>query len=83
MLQILREKTSGQSTNAVPLILASYAFFFIVSNLGPYLYNRYLYVPVFVMAGLARHSLEPVKTRKIAREPILGLPAGSIMKVAP
>jgi O-antigen ligase len=82
MLQILREKTSGQSTNAVPLILASYVFFFIVSNLGPYLYNRYLYVPLFVMAGLARHAPEPVKTRNIAREPIVGLPAGSIMKVA-
>jgi O-antigen ligase len=75
MLRVLREKASDSSTGAVRLILASYLFFFIVSNLGPYFYNRYLYVPMFVFAGFAAHLLGPVKARKATRAPLVHLPA--------
>jgi O-antigen ligase len=78
MVRVLREKASEKSIDAVRLILASYVFFFIVSNLGPYLYNRYLYVPMFVFAGFASHSLDPVKARKIARGSLVRLPAENI-----
>ena len=51
--QMLRDlkKPPNKSTNAVRLILACYLAFFVIVNLGPYLYNRYLYIPMFVFAG--------------------------------
>ena len=33
---------------------------FIASNLHPFLYNRYLYVPMFVFAGFAACLRRPV-----------------------
>lgn len=75
MLRVLREKASDSSTDAVRLVLASYVFFFIVSNLGPYFYNRYLYVPMFIFAGFAAHSVGPVKARKFSRASFVHLPA--------
>jgi O-antigen ligase len=50
-------------TNAARLMLACYVCFFIIFNLGPYLYNRYLYIPMFVFAGFAAHVLESVGAR--------------------
>ena len=78
MVRVLREKASEKSLDAVRLILASYVFFFIVSNLGPYLYNRYLYVPMFAFAGFASHAIDPVKLQKIVRGPVVRLTADNI-----
>jgi O-antigen ligase len=69
-LDITRGDASAQSKQAVPLILACYVFFFIVFNLGPYLYNRYLYVPLFVLGGFSLHVLDPTKMRKRVRRTV-------------
>jgi O-antigen ligase len=78
MVQVLRKKSSDDSINAVQLILASYVSFFIIFSLGPYLYNRYLYIPLFVFAGFAAHAAGPIKARKTARQPAVNLPAPDV-----
>ena len=62
MLQLLRKKPSDDLANAVRLILASYVSFFIIFSLGPYLHNRYLYIPMFVFAGFIARVLGPAKS---------------------
>ncbi len=37
-----------------------YASIFIIFNLGPYLYNRYLYLPMCLFAGFTARALGPV-----------------------
>ena len=69
ILQSLRKKPTDKSIDAVRLILACYVFFFIVSNLGPYFYNRYLYVPMFVFAGYVTRTLAPAISRKVVGQP--------------
>jgi O-Antigen ligase len=71
ILQFLKERPADKSIDAVRLILACYVFFFIVFNLGPFLYNRYLYVPMFVFAGFVTRSLGPLTARKFARRPVV------------
>ena len=66
MLLLLNGQIAAKSGDAIRLILACYVFFFIVTNLGPYLYNRYIYVPLFVFGGFAAHALDPMKVRKVA-----------------
>lgn len=68
MLQVLRKKVSDDSTNVVRLILASYMSFFIIFSLGPYLHNRYLYIPMFVFAGFTARLLRPVGSYVVARQ---------------
>lgn len=65
MLQVLREPANS-CTNAVRLMLACYLCFFIVFNLGPYLYNRYLYLPMFVFAGFAANVLRSLEATSAA-----------------
>jgi O-antigen ligase len=67
MLQVLRKKLSDNSANAVRLILAAYVAFFIIFSLGPYLYNRYLYIPMFTFAGFTARLLGPVEARSAPR----------------
>ena len=74
MLQFLKEKSSDKSAGAVRLALACYVFFFIVANLGPYFYNRYLYVPMFVFAGFAAHALNPIKAKQRTPQPAIHFP---------
>jgi 4-amino-4-deoxy-L-arabinose transferase-like glycosyltransferase len=73
IVQSLRQKPVDRSIDAVRLILACYVFFFIVSNLGPYFYNRYIYVPMFVFAGYVSRTLVPVMARKRARQRVAAL----------
>ena len=55
MLGVLKSPPN-RSTNAVRLGLAVYVSIFIIFNLGPYLYNRYLYIPMFLFAGFAARA---------------------------
>ena len=75
MLLLLNRKVAARSGDAIRLILACYVFFFIVTNLGPYLYNRYIYVPLFVFGGFAAHKLDPIKVRKVAPATVLPVTA--------
>jgi O-antigen ligase len=63
-LRGLKEARPSRATEILPLILGCYLFFFIVSNLGPYLYNRYVYVPMFLLAGYAAHVWDESKALK-------------------
>ena len=53
MLRVLKKKASGNSTGTLNLAVATMILLFVVSNLHPVDYNRFLYVPLFVLAGFA------------------------------
>jgi O-antigen ligase len=61
MVQSLRKKDSNHCTNAVRLILATYLSIFVMFSLGPYLYNRYLYIPMFILAGFVSQVWRPTE----------------------
>jgi O-antigen ligase len=65
MLRVLKSQPSNIYTNSVRLVLASYVSFFIILNLGPYLYNRYLYIPMFAFAGFAAHLSRLFATEQV------------------
>jgi O-antigen ligase len=50
---ILKQPLPEQTHNYLRLSLACYVLLFIVSNLGPFDYNRFLYMPLFILAGFA------------------------------
>jgi O-antigen ligase len=58
-LGVLKRKASGNSTGALNLAVASFVLLFVVSNLHPLDYNRFLYLPVFVLAGFAARFPAP------------------------
>jgi O-antigen ligase len=72
MLQLLRERSSGSSSDALRLSLSCFLLLFIISNLGPFDYNRFLYIPLFVFAGFALSVWSPVEKRAIARQQHVG-----------
>ena len=51
--KLLKENLPSPFSDFLRLALASYLLLFIVSNLGPFDYNRFLYVPLFIFAGFA------------------------------
>jgi O-antigen ligase len=77
-LRNLKRNVSERTANMLSLAVAVYVSLFIVANLGPYIYNRYLYVPMFVFAGFAAKSRGPVMARKTSRQTLQRLPAPNI-----
>jgi O-antigen ligase len=68
MLQVLKKRPSGTSSDALRLSLSCFLLLFIISNLGPFDYNRFLYIPLFAFAGFAVSVWSPVETRAIVRQ---------------
>lgn len=66
VVKALRSRPAESSRGILCMALSSYVLLFIVSNVAPILYNRFLYVPIFMFAGFTRSALEPGKVR--ARE---------------
>lgn len=77
-LRNLKKKVSERTANMMSLAVAAYVSLFIVANLGPYIYNRYLYVPMFVFAGFAAKSRSAVTARESSRQKLGPLPAPNI-----
>jgi O-antigen ligase len=82
MWQLLKEMPSGNSSDALRLTLSCFLLLFIVSNLGPFDYNRFLYVPLFAFAGFAASIWFPVRTRAIARQRQVGENSGTTNALA-
>jgi len=78
MLRALATNASGNAVEALRLGLSIYALLFIASNLHPILFNRFLYVPLFMFAGLAGQALGSIKVSKTARQPVSHLPPQNI-----
>ena len=68
MVQILKKGSPDSPSNAVKLSLSCFLLLFIISNLGPFDYNRFLYVPLFFLAGFAAgvHAPADVRGRSLA-----------------
>jgi O-antigen ligase len=64
MLRKLRGNLDAGPRNRLSLGLGVYALLFVVSNVQPILYNRFLYVPLFLFAGYAAQVLSPVEISK-------------------
>jgi len=67
ILKLLRKKAPDRSTDTLSLALGVCSLLFIVSNLGPFDYNRFLYIPLFVFAGFAARLKIPLQARPLAR----------------
>jgi O-antigen ligase len=72
MLQLLKKRPSSSSSDALKLSLSCLILLFIVSNLGPFDYNRFLYIPLFSFAGFVVTVWFPVETRGIVRQRRVG-----------
>jgi O-antigen ligase len=57
MVRALRRGPSEASRSILCMALSSYVLLFIVSNVAPIVYNRFLYVPIFMFAGFTRSAL--------------------------
>jgi hypothetical protein len=68
MLQLLKKEPLGGSSDVLRLSLSCLLLLFIISNLGPFDYNRFLYIPPFVFAGFAASLWLPGETRAIVRQ---------------
>lgn len=77
-LRNLKKRVSERTANMMSLAVAAYVSLFIIANLGPYIYNRYLYVPMFVFAGFAARSRSAVTARESSRHSLGPLPAPNI-----
>jgi O-antigen ligase len=64
--KLLKENLPSPLSEFLRLALASYLLLFIVSNLGPFDYNRFLYVPLFIFAGFASRVDAAVNCRAIS-----------------
>jgi O-antigen ligase len=68
MLRFLKKMPPGSSSDAFRLSLSCFLLLFIISNLGPFDYNRFLYIPLFAFAGFAASTWRPLETRTIVRQ---------------
>jgi O-antigen ligase len=73
----LKLRISERTANAVRLSMGVTLFFFVVTNLGPYIFNRYIFIPLFIVAGFAArlvHSANAVAAQpapmRFVRNPI-------------
>ena len=72
MLQFLKKMPPGSSSDALRLSLSCFLLLFIISNLGPFDYNRFLYIPLFAFAGFAASTWFPVEIQAIVRQQQVG-----------
>jgi O-antigen ligase len=66
----LKFKLSKRFANAVRLSMAVVLFFFIVTNLGPYIFNRYIFIPLFVVTGFAARLVQSANAVAAQRTPM-------------
>jgi O-antigen ligase len=78
MLQELKRSSSAYLANALRVGLGVYMLLFIASNLHPILFNRFLFVPLFMFGGLAAPAVGHLKAPVTARRAATHLPAQDI-----
>jgi O-antigen ligase len=71
--KVLRFNISDRTANAARLCMSATLFFFIVTNLGPYIFNRYIFVPMFIFGGYAAYCLRAVRAASEARDKSIAL----------
>jgi O-antigen ligase len=74
VVRALRSRPAESSRGILCMALSCYVLLFIVSNVAPILYNRFLYVPIFIFAGFTRSALHP-RTRTSGARPRQRQPA--------
>jgi hypothetical protein len=53
MWKRMRKGSSSKVVHMLALGLGCSVYLFVVSNLGPFDYNRFLYIPLFIFGGFA------------------------------
>jgi O-antigen ligase len=70
----LKKNPTESSANVLRLGLSVYLLLFIACNLHPILLNRFLYVPLFIFAGLTIPAIDPIRAHKVVRKVVVNLP---------
>ena len=70
VVKALRRSPAEATRGILGMALSSYVLLFIVSNVAPIVYNRFLYVPIFMFAGFTRWVLGPGKAPAQATRPL-------------
>lgn len=65
-VQLLKMNLIGRSREALHLALACYGLLFVICNVHPILYNRFLFVPVFVFSGFSARLWNRFKVCPVA-----------------
>jgi O-antigen ligase len=68
--KLLKLKIPERAANAVRLSMGVTLFFFIVTNLGPYIFNRYIFIPLFVVTGFAARLMQAANAVDVQRVPL-------------
>lgn len=76
--KVLKFNVAVRAANAARLCIAGVIFFFIVTNLGPYIFNRYIFVPLFLFGGYAAYCLRAVTAASEARDKSIALRVAKI-----
>jgi O-antigen ligase len=71
--KLLKFNIPERTANGARLCMSATLFFFIVTNLGPYIFNRYIFVPMFVVAGYAAYCLRAVTAAREASDKSIAL----------
>jgi O-antigen ligase len=82
MLQALKKTPSDGFANALRLGLSVYISLFITSSLHAILLNRFLYVPLFIFAGLTANVRGTASERVPARQPVANFSPANIRTTA-
>jgi O-antigen ligase len=80
--KVLKFSISERTANAARLCMSATLFFFIVTNLGPYLFNRYIFVPMFIFGGYAAYCLRAVTDASEARDKSIALRMPKVQPVS-
>ncbi len=71
--KVLKFNVAERAANAARLCMAGTVFFFIVTNLGPYIFNRYIFIPMFIFGGYAAYCFRAVTAASEARDKSIAL----------
>jgi O-antigen ligase len=82
MLQALKKNPSDSFARALRLGLSVYTALFIASNLHPILLNRFLYMPLFIFAGLASSFPGAVSVENRSRQRVIALSTPNVQAIS-
>jgi O-antigen ligase len=74
MLKVLKGKPPEDLASVLRLGVTVCLLLFVASNLHPLLFNRFLYMPLFIFAGLVARTPDPGYVRKLVHGRTMRLP---------
>jgi O-antigen ligase len=82
MLQTLKKNPAVNMEKTLKLGISVYLLLFIASNVQPVLLNRFLYMPLFLFAGLTVRNPDPLRVRRHKTRSRNQLPSRALLRPA-